>query len=110
MLSTKEVAGKMFLNGNLFPDDKQEIQALRNKGASTDEIGQYLEDKVQQERRQTEAKKTEWGFDRLLGQCYEAIPKYLSTLLGKDVADKLNVPLSKERIHLVGDHDFRAIA
>jgi hypothetical protein len=30
-------------------------------------------------------------------------------LLGEDMASKLNVPLSKERVHLVGEREFRVI-
>ncbi|MDR0282013.1 MAG: hypothetical protein LBI53_01455 [Candidatus Peribacteria bacterium] len=108
--SISELSHKIFTETSLFPEDQQEILSLRKRGATMDEVGEFIKKKITKEREKAEIKKGKRQFNALLDQCYNKIPEYLSKILGSDITEKFNIPLSKDRVHLVGDAEYRAVA
>jgi len=94
----------------LLQEDQEVIRKMRLEGARLEDIYAYIKKKITQQREAADKKKNEWKFDMLFDQCITAVPNSLEKILGKDMSKKLNSPLDKNRVHLVGDYDFISIA
>ena len=107
LISVEDVVHDLLHNCSKISDEDSEVIGKMEK---FDDMYNYLEKRVLQERNQTEVQAQKWSFQRLLDQCYDAIPKYLSDYLWNDLASKLNSLPDQKRIHLVSDYDYMAIA
>jgi hypothetical protein len=95
---------------SLNEEDANMITKMREQWESNDDIINYIEKIIQVQRQETKDKEHERAYKVCLDQCYDNIPKYLRKLLGDDLSAKFNDLPNKNRVHLIWEYDYLAIA